>query len=242
MRARGLAVSLALVVVVTGHVAAADSPLVAELEEAAHTYHVDPTRLDRVREGLERVGEGTPSVAELIALARAELIWGDVRARTSEEKITAYERGRQAARRAVAQAPQDARVHLWYGINTARLGQTRGIMNSLALLGTVKTEMRKALELDPSSPVAYALAGNVYLEVPRMFGGDPGKAEEAFRHGLRLDPHYTHLRVGLAKVLLRAGRTEEARAELQAVLDEKRPTNVADWTVRDVPDARALLR
>jgi tetratricopeptide (TPR) repeat protein len=242
MRARGLTLCLALVVVVAGRAAAADSPLVAELEEAAHTYHVDPIRLDRVREGLERVGEGTPSVAELIAVARAELIWGDVRAKTTDEKIAAYDRGRQAARRAVEQAPRDPRAHLWYGINTARLGQARGIMNSLALLSTVKTEMRTALELDPSSPVAYALAGNVYLEVPRMLGGNLAKAEEAFRHGLRLDPHYTHLRVGLAKVLLRAGRPDEARTELQAVLDEQHPTNVADWTVRDVPDARALLR
>lgn len=240
MRAAGLAIVLLLAM--GGDAPAADSPLVAELDEAAETYHVDPARLDRVRAGLEKVVEGTPSLAELIAAARVELIWGDVHAKTAQEKIGAYDRGRQAARRAVEQSPRNARAHLWYGINTARLGQTRGIMNSLALLGTVKEEMRAALALDPREPAAYALAGYVNLEVPRLLGGDLARAEEAFRQGLQIDPHYTNLRLGLARVLLRQGRGDEARRELQGILDEKTPTHVADWTVRDAPQARDLLR
>jgi tetratricopeptide (TPR) repeat protein len=243
MRASRLALGLVVLLLLVGRALAADSPLVAELDEAARTYHVDPARLDRVREGLEKVADGTtPSVTELIAAARVELIWGDVHAKSVQEKITAYDRGRQAARRAVEQSPRDARAHLWYGINTARYGQTRGIMNSLSLLGTVKEEMRTTLELDPTVPAAYALAGYVYLEVPRLFGGDLARAEDAFRHGLQIDPHYTNLRIGLAKVLLRQGRTDEARKELQTVLDEKTPTHIADWTVRDAPTARELLR
>jgi hypothetical protein len=31
------------------------------------------------------------------------------------------------------------------------------------------------------------------------------------------------------------------RRELQAVLDEKAPSNLADWTLRDSKEARALL-
>jgi tetratricopeptide (TPR) repeat protein len=240
MRAAMLATLVLLALV--GPALAADSPLVAELDEAAQTYHVDPGRLDRVRAGLEKVAAGTPSLTELIAAARVELIWGDVHARTAQEKIDAYDRGRQAARRAVEQSPRDARAHLWYGINTARFGQTRGIMNSLALLGTVKEEMRTALALDPGEPAAYALVGYVNLEVPRLLGGDLARAEEAFRQGLQIDPHYTNLRLGLARVLLRQGRDDAAHRELRTILDEKTPTRVADWTVRDAPQARDLLR
>jgi hypothetical protein len=49
------------------------------------------------------------------------------------------------------------------------------------------------------------------------------------------------MRIGLARTLWKKGRTADARREAQAVLDEKAPSNPADWAVKDVPQARALL-
>ena len=49
------------------------------------------------------------------------------------------------------------------------------------------------------------------------------------------------MRVGLAKTLLRKGRVAEARKELDAVLAEKAPHNLADWTLKDSVEARQLL-
>jgi predicted Zn-dependent protease len=62
-----------------------------------------------------------------------------------------------------------------------------------------------------------------------------------FRAGLRLDPHVTNLRVGLARTLIKLRRRDDARRELQNVLDERQPRNPADWTMKDAPQARALL-
>ena len=73
MMARALALVLLVVVVLVPAVWGADSPLVAELDEAARTYHVDPARLDRVREGLQKVAEGTPSLTELIPKMTAHM-------------------------------------------------------------------------------------------------------------------------------------------------------------------------
>ena len=78
-------------------------------------------------------------------------------------------------------------------------------------------------------------------EVPGLFGGSLERAEAQFRKGLVLDPRFTALRVGLAKVLKKQGRTADARRELQAVLDETVPTNPAEWSMRDALEARALL-
>jgi len=58
---------------------------------------------------------------------------------------------------------------------------------------------------------------------------------------IELDARFTGLRVGLARTLVKRGRVAEARRELQAVLDEKAPPNVADWTLKDSGEARALL-
>jgi predicted Zn-dependent protease len=63
-----------------------------------------------------------------------------------------------------------------------------------------------------------------------------------FRKGLEQDPQFTAMRVGLAKTLLKLGRVAEARQELQAVLNEKAPSNPADWQLRDLHEARTLLK
>jgi hypothetical protein len=47
--------------------------------------------------------------------------------------------------------------------------------------------------------------------------------------------------VGLAKSLIKKGRIADARRELQAVLEEKAPTNRADWARKNAQKARALL-
>jgi Flp pilus assembly protein TadD len=114
-------------------------------------------------------------------------------------------------------------------------------MRSLFLLPTVREEVEATLALDPKNLRALALSGNVYLEVPGLFGGDKDKAEQQFRRALELDPRFTVARVDLGRVLIARGRYADARQELQRVIDEKSPSNLADWTVKDLPRARELL-
>ena len=241
MRAALLRAALLLVLSLPGS-AFARSPYVAEIEALATRYHQTPARLDVVRDGLAQAARQEPDDAETwIALARACFIWGDVRAATGEQKLAAYAEGREAARRAVALAPRSALAHLFYGINTGRWGQTKGIGRSLFLLPEVREAARQTLALDPTLPAAYALAGNLDFEVPTVFGGSLERAEDHFRKGLGVDPHFTALRLGLAKVLRRQGHAVEARRELRAILSEAAPTNPAEWSVRDAPEAGALL-
>jgi Flp pilus assembly protein TadD len=169
------------------------------------------------------------------------VLWGDVRAATTEQKVAAYAAGREAARRARELAPRDALTHVLYGVSTARWGQAKGVLRSLTLLPEVRDAIRRSLELDPGLAVAHALAGYVDFEVPALFGGSLELAEEAFRTGLRLDPRFTAIRVGLARVLIRQDRLAEARRELEAVLEEPAPTSLADWVVKDRPRAERLL-
>jgi hypothetical protein len=222
-------------------VAEARSPLVGQLNVVATRYHEDPARLDRLREGLEQAVRDDPDAANFTALSRVSFLWGDVRAGSEDEKLAAYERGRETGRRAIELEPKNFLGHLWYAINTARWGQTKGVVRSLFLVPTVREEIRILLELAPNVAAVHALAGNVDLEVPAPLGGDIDRAEATFRRGLRLDPAFTGIRVGLAKVLIKTSRQAEARRELQAVLDEKDPSNLADWTMKDVPEARRLL-
>jgi tetratricopeptide (TPR) repeat protein len=204
-------------------------------------YHEDPARLDRARETLEQALTRDSQVDTMVMLSYVCFLQGDTRATSTEGKLAAYERGREVGKRAVELAPRSHDAHLWYAINTARWGQTKGIMRSLFLLPTVRQEIDTVLALDSRSVRGHALAGNVLLELPGLVGGDRAKAEEHFKTALAIDPRFTVLRVDLARAYIAGGRYAEARRELQRVLDERAPTIVADWTVKDVPRARALL-
>jgi tetratricopeptide (TPR) repeat protein len=242
VRAAGVVLLAGSIVTVPSVVAqTAPSPLVAELRAFATRYHTNPARLDTLRDELVRAVQTDSRVETRLALAEVSFIWGDVRATTREQKLQAYDQGREAARRVVELEPKNTLAHLFFAINTARWGQTNGIVRSITLLPTVKEEIRTLLELDPRRPTVYALAGNVSLEVPRLLGGDLEHAEAMFRKGLELDPRFTGNRVGLAKVLIKQGRIPEARRELETVLAETAPTNPAEWTLKDAKDARALL-
>lgn len=102
-------------------------------------------------------------------------------------------------------------------------------------------EVDATLALDPQNLRALALSGNVFLEVPDLFGGDREKAEQQFRKALELDPRFTVARVDLARVLIATRRYADARRELQRVIDEPTPNSLTDWTVKDLPRARELL-
>ncbi len=87
---------------------------------------------------------------------------------------------------------------------------------------------------------AYSFLGNYYYRAPWPWG-NLDEATRMFRQGLARDPRATGMRVGLARTLIDKSMPNEARAELQRVLDETAPTNLAEWTLRDAPSARKLL-
>src|SRR2546421_12481416 len=229
-----------LVVLLTPPLAGAATPVETARALVAR-YHDDRTTLDRARDLLEDALRRESHVETMIMLSYVWFLWGDIRATTPEEKLAAYERGRELGKRAVELAPKTHDAHLWYAINPGRWGQTKGVLRSLFLLPTVREEIQILLQLNPRSVRAHSLAGNVAMEVPGLFGGDKEKAEEHFKKGLAIDPKFTVLRIDLARLYITTDRYAEARRELQRVIDETAPTFVADWTVKDRPRARQLL-
>lgn len=238
MRARPLAV---LAVVLAAAASAwAQSPVEAARALVAR-YHQDATALDRARDLLDAALAKDRKVETMAMLSYVQFLIGDVRATTAEDKLAAYDRGREIGKRAVELAPKSPDAHLWYAINTARWGETKGVLRSLFLLPTIREELGILLELDPRSVRAHILAGNVLLEVPGFAGGDRAKAEEHFKKALAIDPRFTNARVDLARVYIADARYADARRELSRVVNETRPSVVADWTVKDAPRARKLL-
>jgi tetratricopeptide (TPR) repeat protein len=237
---RSLAVALPLLALLVAASAAAQSPVDSARALVAR-YHENPANIDKARDVLETALARDRQPDTIVMLSYVYFLVGDVRAQSAEDKLAAYDKGRELGKRAVELAPKNPEAHVWYGINTGRWGQTKGIMRSLFLLPTVREEIDTTLALDPKNLRALALQGNVFLEVPRIAGGDRDKAEASFRKALEIDPHFTNARVDLARVLIAGGRYGDARTELAKVLDDRTPQNIADWTIKDAPRARQLL-
>ncbi|HLC43119.1 MAG TPA: TRAP transporter TatT component family protein [Methylomirabilota bacterium] len=220
--------------------ASAESPL--ERAKALYTnYHEDLNHLDTARDLLEQMLKSDPQVQAMVLLSHVYFTWGDVRAKTDEEKLQAYERGRDVAKRGVELAPRDPEAHFWYAVNLGRWSQTKGVLRSLFNVPTMEQEIKLLLELAPTHPGTHNLAGNLYYTLPGLFGGDMAKAERHFKKALESDPHFTGARVDLARFLITKKNYAEARQELRKVLEEKSPRTYADWVVKDTKRARELI-
>jgi len=214
---------------------------VREAWQTVQTYHHDLTQIDRARDQLKTEVAGTPTVEALLLLSWLHFAWGDYRATTREAKLASYERGQDLAKLAIELAPRSPDAHLWYAANLGRWAITKGKLRAAFVLSTLRNEIHTILELDPDHVPGLSLAGSFYLETPGLLGGDVSRAERYLRHALAVDPRFTRARVELARCLIEHGRYDEARGELQRVIEESRPTYRADWVVEHRPMSERLL-
>ncbi len=159
------------------------------------------------------------------------------------ERRAFLERGIAAARQAIAAQPDRPEGHFWLAADMGTLAESFGLRAGLRYRKPVKNELETALRLDPSfmqgSPDR--VLGRWYFRVPRLFGGSNSRAEEHLRASLTYDNQSTIGHVFLAEVLIDEGRKNDAREELQRVLDA--PLS-AEWAPEDreyKEKARALL-
>jgi tetratricopeptide (TPR) repeat protein len=231
--------SLAVPLIPTRAIAAQDAVTSARGLLAA--WHEDPARIDRARALLEAAVATGASAETLIELSRAWFLTGEFRAQVEAERVAAYERGSEIARRAIAAAPRNDRTHLWLVLNTGRTAELKGVVRAVALVSTIREESEIILKLNPSSADGLIVAASLAAEMPALLGGDRNKAEALFKRALEVDPHQTGGRLELARFYVNARRWRDAQRELQHIVDESAPTDLPRWTVSERPRARAML-
>lgn len=159
------------------------------------------------------------------------------------ERRRALEEGIAAGRTAARLRPDRPEGHFWTAANMGALAESFGMSQGLKYRGAIKEALLTVLKLDPAFQHGSAdrALGRWYFKVPGLFGGSRQKSEAHLRQSLTYHPHSTASHFFLAETLLDAGRRDEARAELQRVLDA--PPD-ADWAPEDrefKAKARALL-
>lgn len=174
-------------------------------------------------------------------LSRAYLRLGDLY-KKDKEKIATYEKGKAAGEKAVEVAGgKHADGRFWATANLAVIGRTRGVMNSLFMLGDLRKGMNEVLAMDANYHLARNTLGEIDHAVPGLAGGSDDRAEKAYMEVLKRDPHFTATMLLLAKLKRDQGKTDEARRWAEQVVGETSPTLRHDHRKFDVPDAKAIL-
>ena len=206
-------------------------------------YQDDPGRIDRARDLLEAhvARGGGADLATLMALTRAWFLFAEERAKSEDDKVAAYGKARDYAKRATELAPKDADAHLWYAITLGSWSQAKGLLRSALGLRELRKEVDTVLRLDPDNIEAHIMAGSIARELPAVLGGDRQDAERHFKTAQRLDPRLTGARLELAQLYVNMGRYAEAQRELEALLAERAPTDRPRWTTKEAPRARKML-
>lgn len=215
------------------------------LTEADHYYanrHKDyKGYTDRVYNLCKAVLDENPEDAEALwRMSRLYCLYGDDKTAKSD-KLSRYETARGYAEKAKANGPSIAETHFWYGVSLGRIGQTKGVLNSLNLAGPVKSAFEKAYDLDSGFVPALDGLGVWYMEVPGVAGGSMTTAVDYFKKGISKDPNYTLLYVDLADAYIKQKMYAEARTQLNKCLAVTNPTNPADFYLEDKPKAQKLL-
>ena len=83
--------------------------------------------------------------------------------------------------------------------------------------------------------------GLVYLEAPKIVGGDPQKAVELMEKGLRFGEGNAFLHLHLAEAYMKVGRSAEARRQLNTIISMTPDQNYLPEYREAVGVARKLL-
>jgi tetratricopeptide (TPR) repeat protein len=157
------------------------------------------------------------------------------------ERLAVLERGLARAEEAVRADPQDPVAHFAVFCNLGkRLEMKRrgaGLFSTLGELGRVRKEIDIALALAPDYPAALAAKGEMLVELPRLFGGDPREGERLLRRAVALDPNDPRMRLMLANILQVAGERDEALAHAAIAMGILEHAGSAS----ELADARGLV-
>ena len=159
-----------------------------------------------------------------------------------DERHKAFRDGIDAGKTAVALQGRKPDGHFWLGANYGAVAQTSAI-EGLANVEDIRNEMETVIRLDEGyqNGSAYMVLGLVYLDAPRIVGGDPQKAVAIMEKGLPFGEANAFLHLHLAEAYVQTGRTADARRQLNAIISMTPDQNYLPESREATAEARKLL-
>jgi tetratricopeptide (TPR) repeat protein len=151
-------------------------------------------------------------------LARAAFYVGD-RTDNETERDAMFREGTDAGKAAVQLQPSKPDGHFWLGANYGG-SAAHSTLSNLSSFQDIKGEMEAVLKLDEAYQgySVYLGLGRLYLQAPKLLGGDPSKAVEYLEKGVKLNPNNTLMRYELAAAYETVKRNAEAKKQIETLM------------------------
>ena len=174
-------------------------------------------------------------------LARAAFYVGD-RTDIESERETMFREGTDAGKVAVQLQPNKPDGHFWLGANYGG-SAAHSTLSNLSSFQDIKGEMEAVLKLDEGYQgySAYLGLGRLYLQAPKVMGGDPSKAVEYLQKGVKLNPNNTLMRYELAAAYEATDRPAEAKKQIESLMSATPDPKYMAEHKQAVEDAKKLL-
>ncbi|MEW6456995.1 MAG: tetratricopeptide repeat protein [Acidobacteriota bacterium] len=138
-----------------------------------------------------------------------------------KERVEIFNKGVEISKKAIEINPDKAEGHFWLAVLYGVYGEARGVLKSLFLVDDIKEEANKSLSIDPNleGAGAYRLLGRMYYKLPGIAGGSKEKSLEYLLKSKEMCPTNALTRIYLADTYLKLKKKEEAKKELQEVIN-----------------------
>jgi hypothetical protein len=121
------------------------------------------------------------------------------------DRLSILSLGQQRAEEAVRENSRDPMAHFAVVCNLGKRVEirrrTHGFLAVLGDLGRIRREIDYTLALAPNYPAALAAKGQMLIELPVVFGGDPQEGQGLLRRAASLDPNDSQIHSLLADSL-----------------------------------------
>lgn len=197
-------------------------PLCEQVRQA-DDYYLGRRNLDNVRTAIQllsqRVSQNPQDYEAWWRLSK----FNSYLARHSDGKAedAFLDAGVSAGKKAVALAPTRAEGHFWLGANLGLQAEDRGPFRGLLMIEPVRKEMETVNRLDPDYEEAGGLRtlARVEYRAPFFKGGDKQRSIQTLQQVLKRYPQNSLAMLYLADSYLAVGRRQEARQELNKILE-----------------------
>lgn len=180
-----------------------------------------------------------------IRMARTCLALGDW---LGKDELQWYERGEQAAERALALKEDSAEAHFFLAANRGNVVNLRPFWKvSPTVVADLEKHLLRALELDPRHARALHMMGVLLDETPGplrlLLAGRKEQVEDYLTRAVEADANrYAYIRWSLVEFYRDAGRPAQTRVQAQALLAMNGPVDRRRWAQKYRPAAEALLK
>ena len=199
-----------------------DAKAAADKVSEADKLYAQREELAKVRQAVARVRQAQVadygSYDAAWKLAKFDYYLGQ-HTTDERERDEALREGTEAGKSAVRLQPEKPEGHFWLGANYGGTAE-HSTLASLSSVDDIRNEMETVLKLNEGfqEGSAYMVLGQLYLQAPRILGGDHQKAVENLEKGLRFGKNNSLLRLRLAEAYHAVGRDADARKQIDALL------------------------